>query len=123
LGEGLTPSGDDFLGGFFFCLNRLQQAYPHELDITSDYSVFLRRCKTRTNLISFTLLKDNACGYGLEPLELFVSALLHGDPFINLHSYAELLVNVGHSTGWDMLTGLLAGMAVTFPVSPIASPK
>jgi hypothetical protein len=123
LGEGLTPSGDDFLGGFFFCLNRLQQAYPHELDITSDYSIFLERCKTRTNLISFTLLKDNIHGYGLEPLELFFSALLQGDPFINVQSYAELLVHVGHSTGWDMLTGFLAGMAVTFPASPINSPK
>ena len=123
LGEGLTPSGDDFLGGFFFCLNRLQQAYPRELEFTSDYSLSIERWKTRTNLISFTLLKDNACGYGLEPLELFVSALLQGDPIINVQSYAELLVNVGHSTGWDILTGFLAGMAVTFPVSPIASPK
>lgn len=123
LGEGLTPSGDDFLGGLFFCLNRLWQAYPHELDITSDYSLFIEQNRTRTNLVSFTLLKDNARGYGLEPLEKFASTLLQGDPDDTLQSNAETLVNIGHSTGWDMLTGFLVGLSATSLVSPINSPK
>ena len=123
LGEGLTPSGDDFLGGLFFCLNRLRQAYPHETDIASDYSLFIEHNRNRTNLVSHTLLKDNARGYGLEPLERFASALLRGDPDDTLQPIAEKLVNVGHSTGWDMLTGFLVGLAGTSPVSPIHSPK
>jgi hypothetical protein len=123
LGEGLTPSGDDFLGGLLFCLNRLRQAYPRELDIAGDYSSFIEQSKTRTNRISYALLKDNARGHGLEPLENFASALLGGDPDDSLQLIAELLINVGHSTGWDMLTGFLVGLTATSPIGPLDSPK
>jgi hypothetical protein len=68
-------------------------------------------------------LKDNARGYGLEPLEKFASTLLQGDPDDTLQSNAETLVNIGHSTGWDMLTGFLVGLSATSLVSPINSPK
>jgi hypothetical protein len=30
LGEGLTPSGDDFLGGLLFAIHSLQRSYPEE---------------------------------------------------------------------------------------------
>jgi hypothetical protein len=33
LGEGLTPSGDDLLGGLFYCLRLLENAYPDDFSL------------------------------------------------------------------------------------------
>jgi hypothetical protein len=115
LGDGLTPSGDDFLSGFFFCIHLLRHVYPETLDFTTwNYSDFIHDCKPLTNLISFTLLKDHAGGHTLEPLHRFANALLEGHSVDHLLPFAGELITVGHSTGWDLLTGFLAGMSVTF---------
>jgi hypothetical protein len=115
LGAGLTPSGDDFLGGLFFCLWLLNHTYPGALDIAHwTYSKFILQCKPLTNLISFTLLKDHADGHTLEPLHRLANALLEGHPVETILPIACELIRVGHSTGWDLLTGFLAGLSVTF---------
>ena len=114
LGDGLTPSGDDFLGGFFYGMRLLYQTYPGGLDLTNwNYSDFILRCRPLTNLISFTLLKDHAEGHALEPLQRLANSLLMDRPD-RLIPLAGELIAVGHSTGWSLLTGFLAGMSVTF---------
>ena len=115
LGEGLTPSGDDFLGGMIFCLHLLWKTYPETQDNFWNYSAFIEACKTRTNLISFTFMKEHANGHALEPLHKFTNALLEGQPIDTLMQYANEIIHVGHSTGWDMLTGTLVGMTIIFP--------
>ena len=115
LGTGLTPSGDDFLGGLFFSISYLRCAYPEIQDLqTWNYLDFILHCKTQTNLISFTLLKDHSEGHALDPLHCFANALLAGQPIDQALPFAGELAAVGHSTGWDLLTGFLAGMSVTF---------
>lgn len=115
LGEGLTPSGDDFLGGLFFCLYLLRQTGNPDLRMKDwNPTAFVNECKPRTNLVSYTLLKDNALGHSVEPLHLFANAWLTGRPE-SLRGCTMELVAVGASTGWDMLTGFLTGMCVTFP--------
>lgn len=116
LGEGLTPSGDDFLGGLFFCLELLRSTYPEITDLrTWNYSDFVLGCKSQTNPISLALLKDHAEGHALEPLHHFADDLLAGRPVEQFLPFAGDLAAVGHSTGWDVLTGFLAGMTVSFP--------
>jgi len=114
-GEGLTPSGDDFLGGLLFCLHLLRTVYPMVLDTSWNYSTFIQQCKPRTNLISYTFLKDHAEGHALEPLHRFANALLQSQPLNYILPFAEDLIQVGHSTGWDLLTGFLVGLTVIFP--------
>jgi hypothetical protein len=114
LGAGLTPSGDDFLGGLFFSIQLLRRAYPEIPDLqTWNDSDFILECKPQTNLISFTLLKDHAQGHGLEPLHRFANSLLAGCPIDQCLPFVNELAGVGHSTGWDILTGFLVGMSVT----------
>jgi hypothetical protein len=114
LGTGLTPSGDDFLGGLFFASTLLRCAYPDIPYLQAwNYVDFILGCKTQTNLISFTLLKDHSQGHALEPLHLFANALLAGQLDQTL-PFASGLAGVGHSTGWDVLAGFLVGMSVTF---------
>ena len=115
LGTGLTPSGDDFLGGLFFASTLLRCVYPEIQYIqTWNFADFILGCKSQTNLISFTLLKDHSQGHALEPLHIFANALLTGQLDQALPFTSELAA-VGHSTGWDVLAGFLVGMSVIFP--------
>ena len=115
LGSGLTPSGDDFLGGLFFAFELLRQNYPEiqELQIWN-YSNLIFEGKSRTNQISYCLLKDHADGHAMEPMHRFVGALLEGQPIAQSLPHAAEVVAVGHTTGWDLLTGVLAGMTILF---------
>jgi hypothetical protein len=114
-GEGLTPSGDDFLGGFFFSLQLVYRYYPNTLNIPiCNYSDFVHQSNSLTNLISYTILKDHVDGHSIEPLHQFANGLLQGGSVDQLNIHVEKLISLGHSTGWDMLSGFLAGMSVTF---------
>jgi hypothetical protein len=89
--------------------------YP-ELDFLAvdGFSDWIETCRPGTNRISFTLLKDNAFGYAPEPLNRFGNALLGTGPIESAASAASTLTSLGHSTGWDLLTGFLTGMLPAF---------
>jgi hypothetical protein len=111
LGEGLTPSGDDFLGGLFFAIFLLSYSYPTILfNLTANLPEWVDAHQSCTNQISFTLLKDNASGHGLEPLSRLGIALLTTQMMENAISAASDLVKVGHSTGWSLLAGFVTGL-------------
>jgi hypothetical protein len=115
LGEGLTPSGDDFLGGLFFARYLLSCSYPHLFYLEfSNLPEWIDAVQPRTNLISFVLLKDNATGHALDPLNRFGIALLTNQPVESASSAASDLIKVGHSTGWSLLAGFLVGMLFAF---------
>lgn len=114
LGEGLTPSGDDFIGGLLFCLTTLRHVCgPFHDDGISDFSFFLEKLKPRTNFISFTMLKDHAAGHASDALHKFVNILLSGQCLESTYPLVMELIQIGHSTGWDMLAGVLTGMLIT----------
>ena len=111
LGEGLTPSGDDFVGGLLFCFYWLSHLY-------GDFPAFaranvIRRFSGKTNPISAAVLKDLANGRGVEPLHQWLSCILTGRPAEQIQ-HAARLVRIGHSTGWDLLSGALTGLLWTF---------
>jgi hypothetical protein len=47
-------------------------------------------------------------------LHQFANGLLQGESVDQLNLNLEKLISVGHSTGWDLLSGFLAGMSATF---------
>jgi len=111
LGPGLTPSGDDFLGGLFFAARSLHQAYPGDFFWDED-AVFDLLCwaKTRTHPISHAVFSDLALGHGPEPLHDLVGGLLAGRGFNSILEAALRVAAIGHSSGWDMLAGAATGM-------------
>ncbi|MDH7486639.1 MAG: DUF2877 domain-containing protein [Anaerolineae bacterium] len=116
LGEGLTPSGDDFAGGLLFCFYWLSRLYPNHLPpLVRTNSI--ERLSGRTNLISFTVLKDLANGQGVEPLHLWLDCVLAGRPVALIQQQAARLIRIGHSTGWDLLSGALTGLLLTLRLS------
>ncbi len=114
VGEGLTPSGDDFVGGLLYSLQRLRVVHASLSRLEpQDLNHFLRSSKSRTNLISYTMLQDHAFGHSSDALQLFVDGLLNGMPHEHIEPLATRLIRIGHTTGWDLLTGVAVGMMST----------
>jgi hypothetical protein len=110
-GAGLTPSGDDFLGGLLFGASALRAGYPGSR--VPDAGVSVETYRARTHPISFTLLGDHAGGHAIAPLHSIVNGILTGASIECIHPAVLQLVQVGHSTGWDMLAGLFAGLLIS----------
>jgi hypothetical protein len=111
LGPGLTPSGDDFLGGLFFAARSLHHAHPEDFRLDED-AVFelLGWAKTRTHPVSHAIFSDLALGHGPEPLHDLINGLLEGRDLDPVLEAALRLTAIGHSSGWDMLAGAVTGM-------------
>jgi hypothetical protein len=107
LGEGLTPSGDDVLGGFLFTLRTLDSILQGRLEIDwPSVETWLRRVEGHTNKISFTVLADHARGEATAPLAEFVQAIavdLSQECLVDLGSS---VARIGQSSGWELLAGV-----------------
>jgi hypothetical protein len=124
LGEGLTPSGDDFIGGLLFCLSTLKDSCGLSTPLLShDLVLFMQRSKLRTNLISYTLLRDHAEGHATDVLHRLMSAMLSGQVITHIPRLIDRLVHIGHSTGWDLLAGVLTGMLVSLRFGAVTAPS
>ena len=111
LGPGLTPSGDDFLGGFLFAARSLKLAYPadffwEEQAITK----LIEWARPQTHSIGYAILRDLTLGHGPEPLHDLTASLLNGTALDQVMADVTRLLRIGHSSGWDMLAGLLTAM-------------
>jgi hypothetical protein len=109
LGGGLTPSGDDLVGGALFGrLAIAKDAAPWR----AIGAALAREAERASHAISAALLADLAAGASFAPLHATADALAHADDAAALDS-AGVLAELGHSSGWDMLTGLVIGIAGT----------
>lgn len=110
LGSGLTPSGDDFVGGAFFA--RAFAADVAGLATHRSRETIVRVlavAATVTNPISVALLGDMLHGRGHAPLHDLANALATG--FVDgAIEAAARLARLGHSSGWDILAGFLGGV-------------
>jgi len=114
LGPGLTPSGDDYAGGLLFTVHHLKSAYPSEFGWDPEGVLdLLHKAYPLTNAISHTVLSDLAYGHGPEPLHDLLNAFLQAKPVEHLLVSVDRLTGIGHTSGWDMLAGVLTGMLLT----------
>ena len=107
LGPGLTPAGDDFVGGVLFAQAILRRADP---GWAAAAARLVEAARDRTHRISAALLTDLAAGEGHEPLHDLVAALSERAQDQARRAVARL-ARLGHSSGWDMLAGVLIGLA------------
>ena len=109
LGPGLTPSGDDFVGGAFFARAILAHAGATDADAWQAAAATVRRAAgPSTHPISAALLGDLLAGEGWAPLHALAHALAL-DQAAAATAAARRLVRLGHSSGWDLLAGFVAG--------------
>ena len=105
LGPGLTPSGDDCLAGMLIALRALGAQAPAR----SLGAWVLSRAVDRTHRISLGHLACAGGGEGAEALhETLVSLCAPGAP--GLGRCLDTLGRIGHSSGWDALTGVTAAI-------------
>jgi hypothetical protein len=114
LGEGLTPSGDDFIGGLLFSSLTIQEMYTQYQGFNPlDVELLLGKAMNRTNLISYTILKELAAGHAPDTLQRFINAILTDKQLESTYHCGLELVQLGNSTGWDLLTGVWMGMLLS----------
>ena len=147
VGSGLTPSGDDFVGGALFALrlihvrnaggavNITANTAPDVIGSTSDSAYLEARASrwqqaatqvvthaaSRTHVISAALLADLARGQSYAALHDFAAAIACGDAE-TAFTHATALTSIGASSGWDMLAGFMAALdgsasALTSPLT------
>jgi len=104
LGNGFTPSGDDFIVGFLFCLNRILSYSNHrdaKFVITGN-----------TNWASKKFIDYSQNDIVIEPLEVIVYFLLSGE---NETKFSLMdLVQVGKSSGIDASIGVIIATVFVF---------
>ena len=116
LGHGLTPSGDDLLGGIFFTLAHAP--------ITSDaawvsampglHARIRRAAQSASNPISAALLDDLMRGSSYRVLHDVLDAFQAGEPG-PITDAVDRLVRLGASSGGDMLAGVFLALQICEP--------
>jgi hypothetical protein len=101
LGPGLTPSGDDLIGGALVALASLSRLATRD--------ALWRVCRAhlgRTNEISAAHLRSAALGYAAAPLHEAIHAVIAGQ-VDRIKPALAALSRIGHSSGLDAFAGAL----------------
>ena len=105
LGPGLTPSGDDFLGGAMIALAMAGRAEA----AAALAAPVLEAARAATNRISAAHLGAAARGFGADAMHLALDAMARGDDRA-LAAALRGLDAIGHSSGWDAMAGAVAAL-------------
>jgi len=105
LGTGLTPSGDDLAGAALFGRMLVDRGAPWRTIGTR----LAADARAASHAISAALFADLVAGETFEPLHALADALATDDASAATAA-AGALVALGHSSGWDMLTGFVLGV-------------
>ena len=103
LGPGLTPSGDDYLGGVLVSLRAFGRAH----DADTLWAAVAPQLGARTSRISAAHLAAAAEGEAHESLHACLSALAEGK-VSGWRARLDRIASLGHCSGWDGLAGALA---------------
>lgn len=107
LGYGLTPSGDDFLCGFYFAISNLLLDNSCVIDLRKralDLS-----CKMSD--ISRQMVDTYFNGEGNEVFYRFLNAVIHNN-FDDMADIYNEILNFGSTSGIDISVGILTGISV-----------
>lgn len=108
-GTGLTPSGDDLAGAALFGRKLIAPDCAHWLDVAER---LCHEVAARSHEVSAALFRDLAFGRSFAPLHTLAEALAGNDGESAMQA-ARTLVAIGHSSGWDMMTGFVIGAGGT----------
>ncbi|MHA6523544.1 oxamate carbamoyltransferase subunit AllH family protein [Tessaracoccus sp. G1721] len=107
LGQGLTPSGDDWLAGFVLAAHHA----PETLG-TATAAVDGAARPGATVDVSLSILRNALQGHAIDPLHRLLAALTR-PPGPGIDEALAALADVGHSSGTDMALGLLSAAHLT----------
>lgn len=106
LGPGLTPAGDDVLAGLLVSLRAAGATGAADA-----LAVMVRSAPAdRTTALSSAFLEAAIDGIPGEAIAAMIHALL-GNDHASLPACVEAIDAIGHTSGWDMLAGVVLGLA------------
>jgi hypothetical protein len=107
LGPGLTPSGDDVVTGFVLALLEGERLGLLSPDRSSTLVDAIRSISPgKTNTFSQSILELACRGLAGETLNQLIISL-YGRETHRVEEDAEKLIRIGHSSGTDMILGVL----------------
>ncbi len=109
LGPGLTPSGDDLLGGMLVALRAMQNT-ASLFSVDALAGCVTKHAAAETTRISAEMLEQSARGYGSAAQHRLLRCLLGVDDSSDTVNAALDLIRTGHTSGWDALAGILLGI-------------
>ncbi|MFP6712010.1 MAG: DUF2877 domain-containing protein [Rhodospirillales bacterium] len=115
LGPGLTPSGDDFLGGAMIALHHLSQ--PAVARSIAD--LIREHGKRATTSISIAHLEAAAKGLGSELLHNAINGIMGGKHTIT-NDILMAVDQIGHCSGWDALAGAVIVLRIWLDIKASA---
>ena len=105
LGPGLTPSGDDFIGGMMIALHALG-----ETGLCRHLSeCVLRGAENASNPISCAHLEAASHGEGSAGIHRALGAILKGCP-ASIENCLSGIDCIGHTSGWDIMAGVIIAL-------------
>ncbi|MGW8226804.1 MAG: DUF2877 domain-containing protein, partial [Anaerolineales bacterium] len=115
-GQGLTPSGDDFVMGFLLAFNRWQHILPTPRDPGYFNRQIISAAYKKTTTLSANLIECAALGLAdlrlINALDWLVSGGEPGEQAI------DELLTWGHSSGRDAFVGFAVASAIRNPQEP-----
>ena len=108
LGAGLTPSGDDFVGGICFALAHAPR-HAWAAGLPAVQADLLDGANHATNVISAALLGDLIAGASYAPMHELLAALQTDDARA-ISAAMQRLLRLGATSGADMLAGVLLAL-------------
>ena len=106
LGAGLTPAGDDFIVGYLAALRSRSRGDPGTAALLDALAVPVGLLSLHTNAISRQMLLDALQGHFAERLIEVMRCVCGGG---DVAAATRRALEVGHSSGADVLCGLLFG--------------
>lgn len=103
VGFGLTPGGDDFIGGLLLALHGGQKIFGQDFSQTIRS---VRRQASGKNPFSNTMLAQASEGRAIGKIKDLLDALIRGEEK-NIRRCSKQLRTIGHSSGVDFGVGLL----------------
>ena len=124
LGPGLTPSGDDFLGGLIVALKserRAARGHDSSSGADSDLGIMtsvladsvVRSAAAGTTRISASLLTYAAKGTGSAGVHRLLELIMGAGARSRCSRAALKVAGAGHTSGWDCLAGLFLGVHIS----------
>ena len=118
LGPGLTPSGDDFIGGMMIALHGLR-----ETDLCRQVWKSVRGCVEEVgNPISGAHLEAASDGQGSAGIHRAIAAILGGCPQAIRDSLPDI-DRIGHVSGWDTMAGVIVTLDAWLEARTGQSPR
>ena len=109
LGMGLTPSGDDFVTGFALITSLENYPIPWIKNVLEAVS---KTMQVQTNIISRTQFEMALKSEAREEIMILVNNLLSDSMSEINQSVLEEVLNIGSSSGSDLLTGILEAIKI-----------